>query len=226
MHRWSGAWKQNTNKIRPLWHNGRSTICGKVVYGSPDANFRVSSLLLCVVCNAVYLCGMAIGCCIYLQSGFTLVGDFSRYLYPWVTDIGEGTWIPIDNVKIKKEGKRVVELKELLSCWSWVTELLSIELKELKGGIDGWSEEFFRYWLFNPNNRMIQIILKFTFLSQIFPDQQHGNLVIHQLFFNSSISFNSITQQLSNSATQQLSNSATQQLSNSSNSATQYQQLF
>ena len=29
---------------------------------------------------------------------------------------------------------------------------------------------------------MIQIILKFTFLSQIFPDQQHGNLVIHQLF--------------------------------------------
>ena len=31
---------------------------------------------------AVYLCGMAIGCCIYLRSGFTLVGDFSRYLYP------------------------------------------------------------------------------------------------------------------------------------------------
>ena len=29
---------------------------------------------------------------------------------------------------------------------------------------------------------MIQIILKFTFLSQLFPDQQHGNLVIHQLF--------------------------------------------
>ena len=29
---------------------------------------------------------------------------------------------------------------------------------------------------------MIQIILKFTFLSQIFPGQQHGNLVIHQLF--------------------------------------------
>ena len=25
---------------------------------------------------------------------------------------------------------------------------------------------------------MIQIILKFTFLSQIFPDQQHGNLVV------------------------------------------------
>ena len=38
--------------------------------------FGVSSLLLCVVC------GMAIGCCIYLRSGFTLVGDFSRYLYP------------------------------------------------------------------------------------------------------------------------------------------------
>ena len=78
---------------------------------------------------------------------------------------------------------------------------------------------------------MIQIILKFTFLSQIFPDQQHGNLVIHQLFstqylFQLSISFNSITQQLSNSVTQQLSNSVTQQLSNSatqqlSNSATQ-----
>jgi hypothetical protein len=53
---------------------------------------------------------------------------------------------------------------------------------------------------------MIQIILKFTFLSQIFPDQQHGNLVIHQLFstqylFQLSISFNSITQQLNNSAT-------------------------
>lgn len=39
---------------------------------------------------------------------------------------------------------------------------------------------------------MIQIILKFTFLSQIFPDQQHGNLVIHQLFS---------TQYLNNSAT-------------------------
>ena len=83
---------------------------------------------------------------------------------------------------------------------------------------------------------MIQIILKFTFLSQIFPDQQHGNLVIHQLFstqylfqLNNSVTqqlSNSVTQQLSNSATQQLSNSATQQLSNSatqqlSNSATQ-----
>ena len=82
---------------------------------------------------------------------------------------------------------------------------------------------------------MIQIILKFTFLSQIFPDQQHGNLVIHQLFstqylfqLNNSATqqlSNSVTQQLSNSATQQLSNSATQQLSNSatqqlSNSAT------
>jgi len=75
---------------------------------------------------------------------------------------------------------------------------------------------------------MIQIILKFTFLSQIFPDQQHGNLVIHQLFstqylFQLSNSVtqqlsNSVTQQLSNSATQQLSNSATQQLSNSFNS--------
>ena len=86
---------------------------------------------------------------------------------------------------------------------------------------------------------MIQIILKFTFLSQIFPDQQHGNLVIHQLFstqylfqLNNSATqqlSNSVTQQLSNSVTQQLSNSATQQLSNSatqqlSNSATQ--QLF
>ena len=83
---------------------------------------------------------------------------------------------------------------------------------------------------------MIQIILKFTFLSQIFPDQQHGNLVIHQLFstqylfqLNNSATqqlSNSVTQQLSNSVTQQLSNSATQQLSNSatqqlSNSATQ-----
>ena len=75
---------------------------------------------------------------------------------------------------------------------------------------------------------MIQIILKFTFLSQIFPDQQHGNLVIHQLFstqylfqLNNSVTqqlSNSVTQQLSNSATQQLSNSATQQLSNSFNS--------
>jgi len=71
------------------------------------------------------------------------------------------------------------------------------------------SEEFFRYRLFNPNNRMIQIILKFTFLSQIFPDQQHGNLVIHQLFSTQQLS-NSVTQQLSNSVTQQLSNSATQ----------------
>ena len=61
---------------------------------------------------------------------------------------------------------------------------------------------------------MIQIILKFTFLSQIFPDQQHGNLVIHQLFSTQQLS-NSVTQQLSNSVTQQLSNSATQQLSNS-----------
>ena len=75
---------------------------------------------------------------------------------------------------------------------------------------------------------MIQIILKFTFLSQIFPDQQHGNLVIHQLFSTQYLFQlnNSTTQQLSNSATQQLSNSATQQLSNSatqqlSNSATQ-----
>ena len=59
---------------------------------------------------------------------------------------------------------------------------------------------------------MIQIILKFTFLSQIFPDQQHGNLVIHQLFSTQYLF------QLSNSATQQLSNSATQQLSNSFNS--------
>ena len=50
---------------------------------------------------------------------------------------------------------------------------------------------------------MIQIILKFTFLSQIFPDQQHGNLVIHQLFSTQYLF------QLSNSATQQLSNSAT-----------------
>ena len=75
---------------------------------------------------------------------------------------------------------------------------------------------------------MIQIILKFTFLSQIFPDQQHGNLVIHQLFstqylfqLNNSATqqlSNSVTQQLSNSVTQQLSNSATQQLSNSFNS--------
>ena len=75
---------------------------------------------------------------------------------------------------------------------------------------------------------MIQIILKFTFLSQIFPDQQHGNLVIHQLFSTQYLFQlnNSVTQQLSNSVTQQLSNSATQQLSNSatqqlSNSATQ-----
>ena len=59
---------------------------------------------------------------------------------------------------------------------------------------------------------MIQIILKFTFLSQIFPDQQHGNLVIHQLFSTQYLF------QLNNSATQQLSNSATQQLSNSFNS--------
>jgi len=67
---------------------------------------------------------------------------------------------------------------------------------------------------------MIQIILKFTFLSQIFPDQQHGNLVIHQLFSTQYLFQlnNSVTQQLSNSATQQLSNSATQQLSNSFNS--------
>ena len=50
---------------------------------------------------------------------------------------------------------------------------------------------------------MIQIILKFTFLSQIFPDQQHGNLVIHQLFSTQYLF------QLSNSATQQLNNSAT-----------------
>ena len=64
---------------------------------------------------------------------------------------------------------------------------------------------------------MIQIILKFTFLSQIFPDQQHGNLVIHQLFSTQYLFQlnNSVTQQLSNSVTQQLSNSATQQLSNS-----------
>ncbi len=64
---------------------------------------------------------------------------------------------------------------------------------------------------------MIQIILKFTFLSQIFPDQQHGNLVIHQLFSTQYLFQlnNSATQQLSNSATQQLSNSATQQLNNS-----------
>ena len=75
---------------------------------------------------------------------------------------------------------------------------------------------------------MIQIILKFTFLSQIFPDQQHGNLVIHQLFSTQYLFQlnNSATQQLSNSATQQLSHSVTQQLSNSatqqlSNSATQ-----
>ena len=50
---------------------------------------------------------------------------------------------------------------------------------------------------------MIQIILKFTFLSQIFPDQQHGNLVIHQLFSTQYLF------QLNNSVTQQLSNSAT-----------------
>ena len=50
---------------------------------------------------------------------------------------------------------------------------------------------------------MIQIILKFTFLSQIFPDQQHGNLVIHQLFSTQYLF------QLNNSATQQLNNSAT-----------------
>ena len=64
---------------------------------------------------------------------------------------------------------------------------------------------------------MIQIILKFTFLSQIFPDQQHGNLVIHQLFSTQYLFQlnNSATQQLSNSVTQQLSNSATQQLNNS-----------
>ena len=64
---------------------------------------------------------------------------------------------------------------------------------------------------------MIQIILKFTFLSQIFPDQQHGNLVIHQLFSTQYLFQlnNSATQQLSNSATQQLSNSVTQQLNNS-----------
>ena len=53
---------------------------------------------------------------------------------------------------------------------------------------------------------MIQIILKFTFLSQIFPDQQHGNLVIHQLFSTQYLF------QLNNSVTQQLSNSITQQL--------------
>ena len=50
---------------------------------------------------------------------------------------------------------------------------------------------------------MIQIILKFTFLSQIFPDQQHGNLVIHQLFSTQYLF------QLNNSVTQQLNNSAT-----------------
>ena len=63
---------------------------------------------------------------------------------------------------------------------------------------------------------MIQIILKFTFLSQIFPDQQHGNLVIHQLFSTQYLFQlnNSVTQQLSNSVTQQLSNSVTQQLKN------------
>lgn len=44
--------------------------------------FGVSSLLFVRGLYAVYLCGMAIGCCIYLRSGFTLVGDFSRYLYP------------------------------------------------------------------------------------------------------------------------------------------------
>ena len=59
---------------------------------------------------------------------------------------------------------------------------------------------------------MIQIILKFTFLSQIFPDQQHGNLVIHQLFS---------TQYLF-----QLNNSVTQQLSNSFNSTTLFPLLF
>lgn len=48
---------------------------------------------------------------------------------------------------------------------------------------------------------MIQIILKFTFLSQIFPDQQHGNLVIHQLFSTQYLF------QLNNSVTQQLNNS-------------------
>ena len=53
---------------------------------------------------------------------------------------------------------------------------------------------------------MIQIILKFTFLSQIFPDQQHGNLVIHQLFstqylFQLNNSVTLLTQQLNNSAT-------------------------
>ena len=59
---------------------------------------------------------------------------------------------------------------------------------------------------------MIQIILKVTFLSQFFPDQQHGNVVIHQLFSTQYLF------QLNNSVTQQLSNSATQQLSNSFNS--------
>ena len=59
---------------------------------------------------------------------------------------------------------------------------------------------------------MIQIILKFTFLSQIFPDQQHGNLVIHQQHGNLVIHQLFSTQylfQLNNSATQQLNNSAT-----------------
>ena len=54
----------------------------KVVYGSLDANFRSIQLAVVRGLYAVYLCGMAIGCCIYLRSGFTLVGDFSRYLYP------------------------------------------------------------------------------------------------------------------------------------------------
>ena len=45
-------------------------------------NFRSIQLAVVRGLYAVYLCGMAIGCCIYLRSGFTLVGDFSRYLYP------------------------------------------------------------------------------------------------------------------------------------------------
>ena len=45
-----GFENRTRTKSDPYRHNGRSTICGKrLVYGSLDTKFRVSSLLLCVV---------------------------------------------------------------------------------------------------------------------------------------------------------------------------------
>ncbi len=117
----SGLENRTRTKSDPMAQR-RSTICGKGCIWLARCKF--SEYPACCCAWFVRCLSMWDGNWLHTRSGFTLVGDFSRYLYPWLLISVKALEYRLDNVKIKKEGKRVVELKELLRQFA-ETELLS-----------------------------------------------------------------------------------------------------